>query len=407
MCFWVNGEAMTENLLSVPEFALYTSSLELKSCIATGFYDVVRAGINARIVVQKCHFADCGNTGLTAVNPKLVHVAHSSVTKASRGGVIVKWLSNSSERETTRRVVVEQSEFDANGHNAVEVSSEAFSAHNVAVSVLRNKIVNNKRDGVVVSNMAIAHCEIARNTVSSNQGSGIWVSSLHQKSNKPGFSIADNSVSYSLAGFGIYVHDSGFSVSGCEVETSKEEGICVSQQPRPDHLSSELLAFLEKFPMRVTLNACTVKKNVGNGILVQDCWKGPVDIVDCVVRENYDNGVYLSAQGRSQLDVKSRKRDVVPAAHLLGVVTLRGGEVANNKKNGVALFKVLCVVEDTEFAGNEEFALFLPSSESRHFLRLNSQNLKKTVKGDIGGNWGNVYTQYRGLCSPNPQCALL
>ena len=48
----------------------FNSSLFLKSCIITGFYEGIRAGINTTISLEKCYISDTRSNCIRVVNPK-------------------------------------------------------------------------------------------------------------------------------------------------------------------------------------------------------------------------------------------------------------------------------------------------------------------------------------------------
>ena len=47
ICFWMNADAMFEKNLLDPNVVEFCSTLSLKSCILSGFYDSIRTGINS------------------------------------------------------------------------------------------------------------------------------------------------------------------------------------------------------------------------------------------------------------------------------------------------------------------------------------------------------------------------
>ena len=117
VCFWMNGEAMSENPSILHEFSeekrflnqtrrrSYNASIFLQSCVITGFYNQVRAGCNATIELEKCYLSDSMSSALMLVNPRFFRMSESNLIRTQiNSGVNIRWLSDSIDRHISRIV---------------------------------------------------------------------------------------------------------------------------------------------------------------------------------------------------------------------------------------------------------------------------------------------------------------
>jgi len=81
ICFWLNGDAKLERNLLKQACVDYDSSLYMKSCIVSGFFDIVRGGINASVAIEKCYLADSYNNIIQMVNPRVLKIKESTLTR--------------------------------------------------------------------------------------------------------------------------------------------------------------------------------------------------------------------------------------------------------------------------------------------------------------------------------------
>jgi hypothetical protein len=150
----------------------------------------------------------------------------SSISKARKNGVLVTLLSESSEKETLRKITMDSNDIFLNELNGIEISSESFSAHNIAVGLKENKIVSNKKEGLLLSQIAITSLNVFGCELSHNFGSAAWFQSVHHKSNKcERLVLKDSKFVTSKTGFGLYVYDSGLTALDCIFNDNKEGGI--------------------------------------------------------------------------------------------------------------------------------------------------------------------------------------
>lgn len=88
---------------------------------------------------------------------------------------------------------------------------------------------------------------------------------------------------------GLILKDVGILIQGCRIERNSEDGINIDSSfyPKPAKLlQQEVKQFLKREPMQVIINECEVSYNSKNGIYIQDFWKGPVEIRDCMIVSN-------------------------------------------------------------------------------------------------------------------------
>jgi hypothetical protein len=171
VCFWMNGDAITEKGLLDMDIAEYKGSLSLKSCIMTSFYECVRAGINSTLTCEKCHFSDSKSHCIYSVNPRALSLQTSSISKTKKNGVFIDFLSESSDKEIIRKIDISSNDIYMNEGSGIEISSESFSAHNSSMELRGNKIRNNKRHGLLLSCLALTSLKIMSCEITHNVGS--------------------------------------------------------------------------------------------------------------------------------------------------------------------------------------------------------------------------------------------
>lgn len=80
------------------------ADLRISSSIFYNFYDQVRAGLNSKILIEKCHFSECRNNSIYLVNPCSALIRNNTITRAGKNGILCEWLSYSHWVEKSRKV---------------------------------------------------------------------------------------------------------------------------------------------------------------------------------------------------------------------------------------------------------------------------------------------------------------
>ncbi len=403
VCFWLNQ--MYGRVASNSEVALHdcVSTLSLKSCIFTHLYTAVVAGPNSTVSMDRCHFSDCRNDCIVVVNPNAMRVANCSISRNARNGVRVDWIKTSAHPGVARKVSLEGNSILNNGGSGLVIQSKKFRPHNVRIEVRGNKICQNKKEGVYLTNLAVGSLSLEHNEISQNNGSCVWIEAVHQKSNKYAFEIKNCRCAKSLGGFGLFLSDFGVRLADNVVEGNAEGGVMIKGSQRPDKLSREAQDFLEKHPLKVEMSGGQISDNGQNGIVVQEFWKGPVLIHHTRITANKQFGVYLAQ--RHKLEKRLGSTEVSQ----LGRVSLNSCCISLNGAGGMCVVKVPTEISASTFVDNRNFAINLPKESYKKYITMKErERVYEYIKGPIGGDWGICYNGKPGLCGASEDaCRLL
>lgn len=105
--FWVNGDYMFNHQLNMSEMINCEnneSDLRISSSIFYNFYDQIRAGLNTKILIEKCHFSECRNNSIYLINPCSALIRNNSITRAGHNAILCEWLVHSNWVEKTRQL---------------------------------------------------------------------------------------------------------------------------------------------------------------------------------------------------------------------------------------------------------------------------------------------------------------
>ena len=138
--------------------------------------------------------------------------------------------------------------------------------------------------------------------------------------------------------------------------------------------------------------------NGENGITVLDFARGIVNIEHCKVYENFHNGLYF-LQSQESATVSTKVEQVLPQASK-GEIHVQHCEIMRNRQYGVTLSMIKCYISETSILDNTAGAVSL-DERSKQLLKFTTQGpeeVRELVQGSIGGDWGSLYPEKRGLC---------
>lgn len=162
----------------------------------------------------------------------------------------------------------------------------------------------------------------------------------------------------------------------------------------------------EALAQDLVITRCQMYTNGENGVTVLDFSRGTVLIEHCRVNENYHNGLYFLQSKDTALPVP--KTDQV-APHLdKGTIKVQHCEIARNRQYGITLSMIRSFISQTTIIDNGEGAVSL-DERSKQLLQFDSQDseqVRDRVQGSIGGDWGLLYPEKRGLCGRS-SCLLM
>ena len=118
------------------------ADLRISSCIFYNFYDQVRAGINSKVLIEKCHFSECRNNSIYLVNPVSALIRNNTISRASYSSILVDMLSRSHWVEKTRKINISNNEIQMASQNGIHITSQdnLISAHNLKIFIIENNI---------------------------------------------------------------------------------------------------------------------------------------------------------------------------------------------------------------------------------------------------------------------------
>ncbi len=157
----------------------------------------------------------------------------------------------------------------------------------------------------------------------------------------------------------------------------------------------------------LVITHCQIYTNGENGVTVLDFSRGSVLIEHCRVSENYHNGLYF-LQSKDTSLLTAPKTDQIAPHMDKGTVNVQHCEVSRNRQYGLTLSMIRCFISDTTIVDNGEGAVSL-DERSKQLLKFDSQDseqVRDRVQGSIGGDWGLLYPEKKGLCGRS-SCLLM
>ena len=96
----------------------------------------------------------------------------------------IRWLSDSIDKEISRVIDIKQNDFGFNYSCGIEIQGNVYSAHNLKIEIAKNFIYRNKKEGLLISNLAATAILIHGNEMSKNEGDNLKIAHVHHKANK-------------------------------------------------------------------------------------------------------------------------------------------------------------------------------------------------------------------------------
>mmetsp|Transcript_27513 Transcript_27513/g.49562 ORF Transcript_27513/g.49562 Transcript_27513/m.49562 type:complete len:667 (-) Transcript_27513:1689-3689(-) len=404
ICFWVNGYAVKKAISrSVQHF---NSTLSVHSCSIRGFAQGLRAGCNATVHFERCHFSQCKNTGLLCSLPREFSLLQSVIEEVGNCAVEIRLvgepsgLSTVSSRSTSpanskepagRVITIEGNEIRNCGAYGLNIWSEQVNTFHMTFHALHNKILNCKKDALAVRHVALTELQISYNDLYSNQGSSIWIQKVYRASVDSKIVISFNRCFDSQLGYGIYLYNSYGLLDNNECYRNGLGGIMVVGSSGKEDPLGDLV-----------IRKCTVHTNGENGITVMDYLQGIVFIEQCRVSENYHNGIYLS-QSREPV-VPPPVTKVIPYHASPGSVLVDRCMIQRNRRFGITMSKVPCELTETEFAENTLGKV--STGESRHLLKITGNERSKEIM-QISEEWAQRQNKKAFCGKASKDCLLL
>jgi len=335
------------------------------------------------------------------------------------------------------------------GHHDNAIFMKNLRANKISIS--KNQIHSNFENGVYLQNV----------DVGMNTDSGISPTSS-QVANQQMLRVHSNKICDSQNGTGLILEECGGLLEANEVLGNFNGGIKLFNSPpanskRSTESSLDSIS-QESAPLRTVINKCVLANNNVAGIIVENFWKGNITVVQCEIRKNFGFGISLlmdedvrkmfnpqtaasnfgSANGSSPLRhsvgggaagtmndsglvagiaaggiialPSGRNSYVLPMKHSTGSIQISHSKILSNKADGIVAENYRCSVSHTYIQDNLERAIHLRSENSKNLLFLKdllTSQLRDYIEGPIGGRWGNIHIEKKGVCSKDANnCAV-
>ena len=129
-----------------------------------------------------------------------------------------------------------------NYYCGIEIQGNFYAAHNIKINISRNFIYRNKREGLLLANLALSDIKITANEFQKNEGDNLKITSVHHKANKRYvFRLDQCQLEQSKGGFGVNVFDSSFVLKNCIIKGNQNGGIFVGCSEKPAGLLPDAL----------------------------------------------------------------------------------------------------------------------------------------------------------------------
>ena len=130
---------------------------------------------------------------------------------------------------------------------------------NAHIKIINNKIYNVNKDCIVLKRIHVKQCEIAKNDILKNNGSGIHLSEVRAESNDPNkVSIRNNQITEIFNNPGIYLENASVSLEHNEIRKNISHGIYIASTSS-NHTNNHII-----------IMNCSVQENGGSGMEVVD-----------------------------------------------------------------------------------------------------------------------------------------
>ena len=98
------------------------------------------------------------------VNPRFFRMSESNLIRTQiNSGLNIRWLSDSIEKHKSRIIDIKQNDFGVNYYCGIEIQGNCYSAHNIKINVSRNYIYRNKKEGMLLAQLALSAVTINGN----------------------------------------------------------------------------------------------------------------------------------------------------------------------------------------------------------------------------------------------------
>lgn len=410
VCFWANGISFKRHASRID--MRYNSSLTIKSCNISNFYDVIKGGVNCTILIEKTHINSCYGSGISLINPITFELYESVIQKCQKCAVEIRIIPNSSlqigkpnSRSTSltnsreilsRKIKIKNTDIKSSGAYGISLWSEHVAHFPCSVKIKKNLIEQSSKEGIAVRHLVLQDLVIASNDLYWSQGSGLWLQKVYRLNADSLISVTLNRCFDSCAGYGIYMYDAGGVLHNNELCRNSLGGIMVVGSSNKE---SEIETSLD-------IKKCMITNNGENGLTVLDFYQGSITIDQCKITENYHNGIYLM-QSREPIPLAKGKEQIAPES-VKGTVLISNSQIEMNKGYGITVSKFRIFIDKTSIAENQQGAMMIAEG-SREFVNFldNPKEVQEKISGNVEGPDQVFIQPSRNICGKgNMKCII-
>lgn len=404
ICFQLNTFKSGETISNFSILTIISSTIN-------DFYQVIRAGENAVLSIEKSYISGSFGKAIVVLNPLIFKLFESVLENNQDNSVHIKIIKNDKNKGTNRRIFIENNELKYNFGSGIYLEGYDQEVGSTLDVIIQNNIFKkNGLTGVFFCELFVCSILCEKNKFVQNKGNGINFQKVMSKSicemlstnntSEPQPLMAsDRSISVTenffveMETYGVFVNDtfvyfasnhfSGNKLSGmifCNInynEMSKNYSSATSVVVDSSKVSKITIS-----KKTVVIDNCTFKKNGGNGLKIVNFNYG-ILVENSKFIENCENGIYLEQEETMEKN-KNKSADSIQVAEFN--VVIRDCEVCNNMKNGLKLVRLNTLLENTSVKGNLDFAINIPNQDYKKNLKIS--NKKNSIEGTIGGDWG-------------------
>jgi hypothetical protein len=318
------------------------SKLTLNSCDITGFEEVIRTHFKCEVTVCKCHFSCCNGSALVLVDPSSVVISTCFIEKCKKSAVEISFLSDFKNND----LLIDQNDIVHNQGAGLSIFSDTFHHLGGKIVITRNKISNNKKEGLSIRHLAIFSFTCENNDFAYNGMTSCWIQKVQRIENEGNFEISSNRFSDSLMGYGLYIYSSSVILSKNEIFRNSLGGVFITGKcsKGPD------------FTKIFTFSSNSIDLNGGNGIEISG-YSNRVLIENCKISENSRSGLCC---------MNNLKEDA------LEVIETRNCEINFNSEYGVVVVKSRCLFWKVNIQENA-MGEVLFGEDSSHYVRFDDR----------------------------------
>ncbi len=369
------------------------AAVNLHSCSFLYFMRDIIADGNNSLCMEKCGFFKTQRTAIAVANPRNLYIEGSNIEDCGESGIELHWnkpavleeLGAERELKIVNSYIAEITEHGI----AIFGTNSSDEAYNARVSILGNRIQNCSKDGINMKDAYFAELTIATNNVSAITGNGLAI----YRSGIPKLAIKANNIKNNQ-GTGIYCASTSCTISSCDCSSNMLSGIVIN--------GCTIAEKKELIDTDVDIIDCVIKENAQNGLTVLDLHSGVVVIEKCMISGNKEYGLYLSNNEYLKARTMSLSRATTnantndPERKHRSRVSVEKGEISYNKY-GLYLQQQYTYIDGTFVKGNAEYAVCMPNKASEQYLEVTpATSAKKCIQGLVGGPWGNAMANSRG-----------